>query len=77
HESAALEQERLSREGGDSLQVVADEQHGAAAAGHVAHLVEALLLELGIAASAAVALVLCVTGALYFRSVEREFADVV
>ena len=30
-----------------------------------------------IAASAAVALVLCVTGALYFRSVEREFADVV
>ncbi len=29
------------------------------------------------AASAAVAVVLCVTGALYFRSVEREFADVV
>jgi len=30
-----------------------------------------------IAASAAVAVVLCLTGALYFRSVEREFADVV
>jgi lipopolysaccharide transport system permease protein len=29
------------------------------------------------AASAAVALVLCVTGALYFRSMERGFADVV
>ena len=30
-----------------------------------------------IAASAAVALLLCVTGAVYFRSMEREFADVV
>ena len=30
-----------------------------------------------VAASAIVALVLCVTGALYFRSVERSFADVV
>ena len=29
------------------------------------------------AASACVALVLCVSGALYFRSVERSFADVV
>jgi len=30
-----------------------------------------------LSASAVVALVLCVTGALYFRSVERSFADVV
>jgi len=29
------------------------------------------------AASAAVAAALCLTGAIYFRSVEREFADVV
>ena len=44
-EPAVLQQQRRGAEAGERLQLVADEQDGPAAAGHVVHLAQALLLE--------------------------------